>query len=167
MAVETNLAAGHADFYLSGTVKGKLFIICQGHEAWNIFFPKLWKYLSFILSGTCGQERYFCFFVLVATDVTFSISALLWLIVCFFLKFFLLLYFPGTPSLCICLPRSLLFPLLCYPLLSLLLAPSPSSVRWENWPHKKWKGLFKRNGRIMKTYYCILRWRPPADRNPS
>lgn len=74
----------------------------------------------------------------------------------FFLKFFLLLYFPDTPSLCICLPRSLLFPLLCYPLLSLLLAPSPSSVHWENWPHKKWKGLFKRNGRIMKTYYCIL-----------
>lgn len=88
--------------------------------------------------------------------------------VCFFLSFFLLLYFPGTPSLRVCLPRSLLFPLLCYPLLSLLLAPSPSSVRWENWPHKKWKGLFKRNGRIMKTYYCIPRCTGcGSDRRPT
>lgn len=68
--------------------------------SWGLeyFFPKLWKYLSFILSGTCGQERYFCFFVLVATDVTFSISALLWLIVCFFLSFFFYCYiFPAHP----------------------------------------------------------------------
>lgn len=39
-------------------------------------------------------------------------------------------------------------------LLSFSLPPRPS-VRWENWPHKKWKGLFKRSSSVMKTYYCI------------
>lgn len=39
-----------------------------------------------------------------------------------------------------------------------IILPAPhQSVQQQNWPHKKWKGLFKRNGSIMKTYYCMKR----------
>lgn len=33
--------------------------------------------------------------------------------------------------------------------------PLPHPSHWENWPHKKWKGLFKRSGSLMKTDYCV------------
>lgn len=80
------------------------------------------------------------------------ISGLLSLISFFF--FFLLRRLPLPLPRCLSLfsvyPRALgVLPFLSF---SLSLT---QCVRRENWPHKKWKGLFKRNGSIMKTYYCI------------
>lgn len=69
----------------------------------------------------------------------------------------LLLFFsPQPPSL-----LSLSLFLVSSPLLlrssniPLILVLPRTSVRRENWPHEKWKGLFKRNGGVMKTHYCI------------
>lgn len=133
-----------------------------------LFFPKLWNYWIYISSGTCAQSRYFWFFVIVATDVSlpgfmkqpFWFPVLLSLIV---FSYNLCLsdtpYHPAPVSSCSLSPLFITFSVHSRRpqysrLLSFSLPPRPS-VRWENWPHKKWKGLFKRSSSVMKTYYCI------------
>lgn len=124
--------------------------------AMQTFSPNF-ESISFVFYLAHGaQERYFHVFVLVATDVSFMKQpfhfrfALTDIFFFFFLLCRLPLPLPRCLSLFSVYPRALgVLPFLSF---SLSLT---QCVRRENWPHKKWKGLFKRNGSIMKTYYCI------------
>lgn len=150
--------------------KSKLFIIRQGHVAWrSSFFSRNFETIGFIYhltrvhrAGTSDSlswslQMFLCRVLWSnLSDFQFCSHWLCFLItsVCLTHPITLRLS-PLAPSpRCLSLFRSTLGALNILASSHFLLPPRPS-VRWENWPHKKWKGLFKRSSSVMKTYYCI------------
>lgn len=164
---ETNLAAGHTDFYLSSTEQ-EAFHYLAGLCRLEKFLPNFESVeLLFYLAREHKKGLSISLSWLLQTFLCrVSWSNSFWFQVCshWLCSFFLFcnLCFSDTPNQLASVTSRALSPLFItfsvYSVPSIFLLPlifSQPSVRRENWPHKKWKGLFKRNGSVMKTYYCI------------